>query len=483
MITERPQASPPAVSTVSSRPAPRRYHGGFALVNPFAAVPVQQPEGLGKIGFYAFCFLLFALFSRAFDLYFARFHLPLISEIIALLAAFLTGGFMRISKTRTGLALMGLTFWLVATVPMAYWRGGTIGLVSGWLKQMTSFIMAAALIVTVRQCRKALFTLGFAGAVGGGLLYFKGIMIQGRLSLDRGRFNNANDAAMLLLLCLPCLCLIVMDAGRNKLIRMAAAGSLAITMLAIAKTGSRAGFIGFLVLCVIVFLQASPAAKAKLLLLAMLLTVAFFTVIPHEFRARYTTFFNAGEAASQEEAQLLSSATGSSEDRWNQLINSLKLTIKKPIFGVGPGNFSIYYAQTADGNWNGTHNTYTQYSSETGIPGLTLYLMVLTYSIKDLGKIIRRARKLPGPDARNLAQLAFTLRSSFVAFCVCSFFEHIGYEMIVPIMAGLAAAVITAGELELPFLESRNQAGPAVQIISPPQPLHRRATPAGTPVQ
>src|SRR5262245_21463829 len=140
-------------------------------LTPFAAAPVQEPTAFPKLGFYAFCLLLFALFSRVFDLYFYFLHLPGLSEAIALLAAFVGGGIMRISKSRTGMALIGLTVWLFLTVPFAYWRGGSIPIVIGWLKGMMSFVMAAALIVTVRQCRTTLITLGFAGAVGGALLY------------------------------------------------------------------------------------------------------------------------------------------------------------------------------------------------------------------------------------------------------------------------------------------------------------------------
>ena len=64
------------------------------------------------------------------------------------------------------------------------------------------------------------------------------------------------------------------------------------------------------------------------------------------------------------------------------------------VFGVGPGQFPMQnweefkrrgihiYAQV-------THNSYTQVSSETGIPGLIFFLITLLFAIFQLG-VIRR---------------------------------------------------------------------------------------------
>jgi O-antigen ligase len=73
-------------------------------------------------------------------------------------------------------------------------------------------------------------------------------------------------------------------------------------------------------------------------------------------------------------------AAASAESRKYLFFRSLDLTMKHPIFGAGQGVFSIAEAEDAEaagmsGNWHASHNTYTQYSAETGIPSLILFLI------------------------------------------------------------------------------------------------------------
>jgi O-antigen ligase len=148
------------------------------------------------------------------------------------------------------------------------------------------------------------------------------------------------------------------------------------------------------------------------------------------------------------------------------LIDSLKLTLQHPLLGVGPGNFAPYMAAQAKvagafGLWVGTHNTYTQLSSEVGIPGLCLFLAVLVSSMLALGGISRRARRIPGKEASDIATMALALQTSFVAFCVCALFNHMAYELTIPLMAGITVAIRRAAPDELSRLEDaeRRQEG------------------------
>ncbi len=424
------------------------------------------------------------MFSRVLDMYLWYLHLPGLAQGIALFTACMTGGIMRMGKTRIGLALAALTCWLLLTLPFSWWRGGSVPLIAGgWLKGMAAFAMASALIVTARQCRLALFSLGIAGGAGAVLLYFKGQMLEGRLSLSQGRFRNANDAAMLLLVCLPCLYLILADKRVSAFVKGPVVGLILILLAAVAKTGSRAGMIGFLALCLIAFFQASAAGKAKMALAGVLALAAFFTVVPHSLQDRYTTFFKSSEPdnLSMDEREFLNAATASSEERLTALKDAIKITLQRPVFGIGPGNFAPYEAHLDEeagkkfSVWIGTHNTYAQYACETGIPGLILYLTVLTFCIKDLGKISRRAKKIQGLPAETLVNAALVLRASLIAFAACTFFEHVGYEMLIPTLTGLATAIVTAGELELNALERGALAAPAIPVFEPVLMRHRVA--------
>lgn len=74
------------------------------------------------------------------------------------------------------------------------------------------------------------------------------------------------------------------------------------------------------------------------------------------------------------------------ENRRLLLKESIAVTLRRPIFGVGVGNFPVYVngMNKEEGRlkeaWHGTHNTYTQLSSETGIPGLAIFIGILVVS-------------------------------------------------------------------------------------------------------
>ncbi len=70
------------------------------------------------------------------------------------------------------------------------------------------------------------------------------------------------------------------------------------------------------------------------------------------------------------------------------LRQSIQMTFEHPIFGVGPGVFAAASwderkrAGIGAGNAQVTHNTYTQISSETGIPGFFFFIATVFLSFK-----------------------------------------------------------------------------------------------------
>jgi O-antigen ligase len=164
------------------------------------------------------------------------------------------------------------------------------------------------------------------------------------------------------------------------------------------------------------------------------------------------------EGQTEAERQMLISAAGSTEGRRELLVGSLKLTIQHPLLGVGPGQFAPYMASQAKINrvhtlWVGTHNTFTQVSSEVGIPALCFYVAVLASSIRALRGIYRRARRIPGEQARDIATMALALHTSFMVYCVCALFNHMAYEMTMPLMAAVTVAMRRTAPDELSRLE------------------------------
>jgi O-antigen ligase len=138
------------------------------------------------------------------------------------------------------------------------------------------------------------------------------------------------------------------------------------------------------------------------------------------------------------------SAIASVATREQLLIKSLIITIQHPVFGVGMGEFPAYLWGEASKKreWVaalGTHNSYTQVSSECGIPALVCYLGVIWLSIKRSYRLYRRS--VGQPQLRAVEGLAFSLLMGLVVYAIGTFFFHIAYSNLLPLLSGQVAAL------------------------------------------
>jgi O-antigen ligase len=224
--------------------------------------------------------------------------------------------------------------------------------------------------------------------------------------------------------------------------------SVAVSALAIFRTGSRAGLLMLAVIMLIVFLRASVPNKIKLLTAGTALALAGISMASHEARQRYLTMFNP-DAAETEDAQ---SAIESREARKLHLKQSIRLTLKKPIFGVGPGNFAPASAEDAeelgvDAAWRNTHNAYTQVSSEAGIPGLVLFLAIIAYCVTTTSRIYRIAKKRS--DMQEILNIAFCLRLMMIIYIINGCFDSNAYQYHLPVFSALIFAFHTGVRREM----------------------------------
>jgi O-antigen ligase len=136
-------------------------------------------------------------------------------------------------------------------------------------------------------------------------------------------------------------------------------------------------------------------------------------------------------------------AVESSEARGYLLKQSIVYTIENPFFGVGPGQFSTYEGKSRvsegfKGYWHETHNSYTQISSECGIPALVFYLMITISNFRLLAKIQRKAAQI---RHQEIAIAAFCLTIALVAYSVVILFVNFAYRFYMPAISGLLLAI------------------------------------------
>ena len=220
------------------------------------------------------------------------------------------------------------------------------------------------------------------------------------------------------------------------------------------RTGSRGAMIAFVVMIMVAFLRASIIDKLKLIMAGVLFFGVVVTIMPGRLVSRYKTVAGDVDEDSEMDAAMQSSATSSTESRRQLLKHSLIFTMQHPIFGVGPGMFTVAddaYAKSQGlrkGAWLGTHNSYTQVSSEIGIPAFLFYFAAVFLSIAGPLQVYRKTRG--DPRLEQMGTIALGLHYTMIIYAVTVLFEHIAYTVMLPIFGGFAAALgrVASAEIE-----------------------------------
>jgi O-antigen ligase len=433
----------------------------------FAPAMLQEvePPPLLKLSFMCFCIFNLANYSRFFDWQLSSAHVPMITSTIALMGAAMEGRLAAVFTSKIGMCVTLLTALYTINIPFSTWRSGSLSILTGeWFKTVIVFAIAGALIFNLRQCRTAMHSIGWGTGLGGVLVNWKGeVGIDGRLSFGKGSFRNANEVAFDLLLGLPFLWLILRDPHISKFKKSFAVCLMVANFIGILRSGSRGGLIGFAVMCLLFFLRSSMGAKVGMVMAGVVMLAGALTVLPNSLKVRYATLFSGSSAKAvaenKNELSDVYEAESSSAARRKLLLTSIAVSLSHPLVGVGIGEFAVYEARVdasegRDSGWQGTHNTYTQISSEAGIPALLVFLCMIVFSVQASQALSKRAKALPPGEQRGaIVDIAFAMSATLVVYAVCVCFDYIAYTATLPTLAGLAIALQRCGKAELDRLE------------------------------
>ena len=427
-------------------------------------------------------FFLAAIFSGVLE------KIPLVNSLhiltiiggLGLIVVALGGRLPVVLSTPIAKCLLLFTAWFIVCTPFSVFIGGSIALfLNYWSKAALSFVFVAGCVLTIEQCKTIYKTLGYSvGVLAIMALALRYVDQTGRLGLFGGRYEGPNDLAWTLVLGLSFLLFLLFRGDRWQ--KILAALFSATILLALVKTGSRAGMIGLCMFAVFGFFQSSRSMRNRLAVVIPLLLVVLFVITPPEVRGRYITFFGSGDkdyrfidpTTLSAEERLQATARGSAGARWTLLKDSIQLTLTHPLLGVGPGGFQAAQNELAlsrgepKGAWHVTHNTYTEISSEMGIPGLIIYLMFLYQCFKALDPIVRSRDS--GRDWEELRSLARSLRASLVVILTIAFFDSYGYDTNIPILAGLACALALIAQRKRALMTVPQQVAAATSALSEP---------------
>lgn len=335
-----------------------------------------------------------------------------------------------ILRMPTGKVLIIFTGWIAFCLPFSSWVGGSIDYLRTSVQGLIVVVLMTALITTTRELFRAMYVVGIATGIVALMSLVAGGLVTDRLVVGQGgTLGDPNFYCLYLLVGLPFLWMgLVHASGWRRLLL----GLLIVPVLAAAAaTGSRGGMVAFAAGLMAYFFFV-PVRQKILLIIGC--TAALFiasATLPDHIITRFTTFLSSPDGTD-------SIAAASARARKELFLRSIQMTLDHPIVGVGPGMFMVAENELAQsegrakGLWHVTHNTYTQLSSELGIPGAILFTTVLVLSYTGLTPIRKRGATQLIRDAAAMLQVCFVILG------VSAVFLSLGYGGLVYVLIGLS---------------------------------------------
>lgn len=363
----------------------------------------------------------------------------------ALLVMVSTGGIQRALRSTAALLFFAFMLWMVAVTPFSLWPGGSFKVIKdSFLVEFPLLFLVAGLTVTRVNIERMFRGIALSGTVIVVCSFLFGTTWGDRLALSYGTVANPNDLATHILTTLPFVgWAFASDRSQISFMKFCWVLTMLGASIVILKTGSRSGLLAFGVMMLIALFKMSAIQRILIVSSIFLVMAVTFAFAPGVLVQRYLTLFSKNPAVDYMDDEQLVEARGSSEARKNLLKASIKITLQNPLVGVGPGQFAV--AENDDqkrlgrtrGAWQVTHNSYTEVSSETGIPGLLLFagsFFLCFFSLRRLS-----SAPLSTPEVRRFATC---LMLSIAAFAVCITFASLAYRFYLPTLIGLTTVVI-----------------------------------------
>jgi O-antigen ligase len=379
-------------------------------------------------------------------------RLSLIVLILCLLAATVDGGMARMFSSKITVVFVMLALWVVLTVPVSIWRGGSVAIiVNYWITSVATYFIVAGAPGTLRDCRKLMCSIAIACFIL--LLFyvkFGNVIVEGRVGFEIPSLGNPNLFALQLIFALPFCSLLGKPFSFLSFARIV---GIFYGLFAIGRTGSRGAFLALSLLFLVLLVSAS--FFRKLLLVGSVFVVGLVVVATSSSSIvdRYKELFASAEGeASSPGSEAFEGAISSREARQRHLRESVVLTLRNPLFGVGPGMFQVASSDAkftggARGAWRETHNTLTQFSSECGLPAAFLFLGILFYCLKTPFSLYRLAKR--NKDLTMLAEMSYCLFLSAIGLFVTSMFASVAYQFYYPVLLGLVVALRRTADVEI----------------------------------
>jgi len=334
---------------------------------------------------------------------------------------------------------LGYVVWMILAIPFSSWRGDSLAVVLSYLR--TDFIMllvTAGLAVNWADCRLMIYVIASSAVVN--MVTARLLMARAaegdRISLQsNGMISDPNDLSAHLLLVLPCLVFVMLRPRSPMVVRLLSGSGILYGIFLLLRSGSRGGFLALSFTLLLAIIIATPRQRLIAALAVPAMLVALIAALPEPTWNRLKSI--------SDNSDTTEAAASSREARIYLLKKSIEFTVQHPIFGVGPGQFQNFegiqaIAEGRAGNWHATHNTFTQVSSECGIPALVFFLGAMISSFRALWRAQRKAAAI---KKKEIAVAVSCVTLSLAGYTAASLFLANGYRFQFLAISGLVVSM------------------------------------------
>lgn len=337
-------------------------------------------------------------------------------------------------------ACTGVIFVLaLLSIAGAVWPGHSVEfMLSEFWKTLAFFVIAATAWCDRATLRHSIKTLVLCQSIVA-ITLLAGVAQENVGRAYVGQTLDPNESGLQLLVVLPFALYLASERRWWKFVGIA---GMLLMIAGIVKTGSRAGFLGLIVLACWLLIQVRPHRRRITAMIAVAggAAVVALTAGPAT-RERFSTILHPTEDYNYTYR----------EGRVSVWKRGLRYMADRPLLGVGVYDFpvaeGVLSGKTNEGygiKYSAAHNIFVQVGAELGVLGLLAFLRMLWAA----GVSCRRARQLArrlwargDPLAKGEAKLAEAVLGALVALLVGGFFLSVAYSPVTFFVVAMCIAV------------------------------------------
>lgn len=242
-------------------------------------------------------------------------------------------------------------------------------------------------------------------------------------------FNDPNTLALQLVIMIPIALTLLID-SRSLAKRIVYGACVLVMLVGTLATLSRGGFLALVAAGATLAFKLGRRNRSLVVALILVSVIAVALLAPGGYGERLTSIIDPSR-----------DPVGSAAARRALLYRSIWVSVRRPILGVGIGNF-----QAVSIHNQVSHNSYTQVSAELGMAALAIYVMFLLTSYRRLRQIEHETSKVK--RSSELYYLSVGLQASLVGYMVGSFFLSVAFEWFVYFLVAYAICVSRLYQLQ-----------------------------------